>query len=484
VISGIWKKLIWIFWALAVATLPLTSFPLVAKLTGSSSVAPGSILFVIPLALLAFPVLIFQKKALPFQMKPVLAFFLYAFITIALAFFREIPDYKEQSINAAAVEGAATLGLGLLFYLVFASLPDSKKKIDATLRILNWSGLAVILWSILQILITPREKLLFDILDHGQNFFSITQIFEGRMTGFAAEPSWLAHMLNLVYLAYWLAAAINRTSVHRFRIWKFSFEDLLLAGGFVALIGSLSRGGLASFMLVVAFLFVLLNVRFISWLSHKWNLKHKGWIIVLLSLAVIFVYLLLLTAGLFALSKIDPRMEAVFQFNKTEENPLIDYAETLQFGERVIYWQTGWNIFNDHPMLGVGVGFSGFYFPDYLPDAGWGLTETRKLLYHSPSLMNIKNLWSRLLAETGIIGFALFVTSLVVGAFTSAEMARSKTLQRKTFGYMGLFMLIALLFEEFSVDSFALPYLWFTLGLVTAAWRWYLPEIGEKNGSI
>lgn len=483
-VSGIWKKLVWILWVLAVAALPLTSFPLVAILTGSSSVAPGSLLFVIPLALLAFPFVIFRKKALPFQMKPVLAFFLYAFISIALAFFRQIPDYKEQSITAAAIEGAATLGLGLLFYLVFVSLPDSKKKIDATLRILNWSGLAVILWSILQILITPQAKFPFDIIDHAQNFFSITQVFEGRMTGFAAEPSWLAHMLNLVYLAYWLAAAINRTSVHRFRIWKFSFEDLLLVGGIAALIGSLSRGGLASFMLVVAFLFVLLNVCFIGWLSHKWNLKHKGWITALLSLAVILAYLVLLTAGLFALSKIDTRMEAVFQFDKTEENPLINYAETLQFGERVIYWQTGWNIFNDHAMLGVGVGFSGFYFPEYLPDAGWGLTETRRLLYHSPGLMNIKNLWARLLAETGMIGFALFLTSLIVFAFTAAEMARSKSVQRRTLGYMGLFMLIALVFEEFSVDSFALPYLWFTLGLVTAAWRWYIPEIGKKNGSI
>jgi len=78
----------------------------------------------------------------------------------------------------------------------------------------------------------------------------------------------------------------------------------------------------------------------------------------------------------------------------------------------------------------------------------------------------------------------LFLTSLIVFAFTAAEMARSKSVQRRTLGYMGLFMLIALVFEEFSVDSFALPYLWFTLGLVTAAWRWYIPEIGEKNGSI
>jgi hypothetical protein len=34
---------------------------------------------------------------------------------------------------------------------------------------------------------------------------------------------------------------------------------------------------------------------------------------------------------------------------------------------------------------------------------------------------------------------------------------------------MGKLAIIALIFEGFSVDSFALPYLWFGLGLVTAA---------------
>jgi O-antigen ligase len=270
--------------------------------------------------------------------------------------------------------------------------------------------------------------------------------------------------------------------VHHFRIWKFSFEDVLLAGGIVVLIGTLSRGGLASFMLVVAFLFILMNIRFVRWLSRKWNLTHKVWLTALLSLAVILIYLILLTGGLFALSKVDPRMEAVFHFDRAKENPLIDYAETLQFGERIIYWQTGWNIFNDHPIVGVGVGFSGFYFPQYLPDSGWELTETRKLLYHSPGLMNIKNLWARLLAETGVIGFALFVSFLVVTAFTAMDMMRSKFDRRRTAGYMGIFMLIALILEEFSVDSFALPYVWFTLGLVIAAWRWYYPDINVKDG--
>ena len=172
------------------------------------------------------------------------------------------------------------------------------------------------------------------------------------------------------------------------------------------------------------------------------------------------------------MSKIDPRMESVFQFSSTSENPLVKYAENLQFGERVAYWQTGWNLFNDYPLAGVGLNASGAYFPQYMPAYGWQLTETRDLLFRSNNVLNIKNLWSRLLGETGIIGFSLFITLLMVTLVTALDLIRNKNKQSEVIGWMGILMLIALIGEGFSVDSLALPYYWFTLGLVAAAWRW------------
>lgn len=475
-------RLTWILWVLVIAALPFTSVPLVSKIIRSTAVAPGSLLFMIPLAVLAFPMMIKRKQALPFQSKSALYFFLYIFLTIFTAFFREIPDYKDQTITSAAIEGIATSVLGLLFLLVFMSMPNNRQKIDQTMRILNWTGLVLIIWSIITGVVPTDMRSLRHIIGVVQDYTTTTKLFEGRMTGFAAEPSWLAHMLNLVFLAYWLAATINKTSAHKFRVWIFSFENLLLIGGIVVLAGTLSRGGLAAFMLVVAFLFLLLNIRFVRRLSKKWDIKRRMWGTTLLSLGLVIVYLGLLVLGLFVLSKVDPRMENVFQFNTAADNPIIKYADELQFGERILYWQTGWNIFNDHPIFGVGVGFSGFYFPDNFPDSAWGLVETRRLLYQSPNLMNIKNLWFRLLAETGIVGFALFIAFLIVVACTSVELIRSNTKMRRTIGYMGVFTLIAMILEEFSVDSFVLPYIWFTLGLVAATWRWYLPDNGESHG--
>lgn len=476
------SRLTWLLWVMLVIALPVSTMPLVMKLTGSSSVAPASLLFLLPLIGIAIPIVFIDKTSLPFHIKTVLLFFVYAIATVILSFLRPIPDYKNLGLISAAIEGAATLVLGMFFYLVSILVPNSPDRINKTLRLINWSGLVVIVISIVQVYADKALPTLFLFLEQIRPFFSPTRILTDRMLGFASEPSWLAHMLNLVYLAYWLAAAYTRNSAHRQRMWKFTFEDLLLVLGIFTLIGSLSRGGFLAFMLVIGLIFILLNIRLIKWIVRKFTGKRKVILTTGISLGLIIAYIGLLILALWGFSRVDPRMSGVFQFSKDQPNALLEYAEDLQFGERVIYWQTGWNIFNDHPILGVGVGLSGFYFPQYLPDIGWELTETRELLYRYTGLLNIKNLWSRLLAETGIIGFALFLNILVVFGLTSSIMVQKSNGMRKTLGYMGLFMLTALVAEELSVDSFALPYFWFTLGLVTAAWRWYKPISGEKFG--
>ncbi len=480
--SKIWSRITWILWVLLIIALPITTFPLVMKLTRSSSVAPASLLFLLPLIVFVVPGILRNKSPLPFHTKAVLLFFGYAMITILLAFLRPIPDYKEQTLSGAALEGAATLILGLLFYFVSISIPNTPGRINKTLRIVNWTGLAVVAWSILQMAVQPFLPAVFLFFERIQALFSPNRILQDRMLGFAAEPSWLAHMLNLVFLAYWLAATFNGSSVHKWRFRKITFENILLVLGVVVVVGTLSRGGLLAFMLVIFLIFLLLNIKMIKWIVNRFPGRKRVLLTAGVSLVLIFGYLSLLLAGLWGLSKVDPRMETVFEFSKGESNALLEYAENLQFGERVVYWQTGWNIFNDYPVFGVGVGVSGFYFPQYLPDAGWGLAEARRLLYHNTGLLNIKNLWSRLLAETGIIGFALFINFLVIFSITSVEMIRKGNGMRKTLGYMGIFFMVALIAEEFSVDSFALPYLWFSMGLVTAAWRWYTPSDGELNG--
>ncbi len=91
------------------------------------------------------------------------------------------------------------------------------------------------------------------------------------------------------------------------------------------------------------------------------------------------------------------------------------------------------------------------------------------MLYQWTTLPNIKSLWVRLLAETGAVGFALFLCWGYV-LWRSAQFLRA---QRdpllKMVGLAGCFTLIGFLIEGFSLDTFALPYYWLSFGLLTAA---------------
>lgn len=470
--SGIWEKTCSWLWIGLVISLPLSSLPIFAKLIHTSSVAPASGIFVLLLTIIWFPIYIFRGGRFPFQGKPVLIFVLYCVFTILMAFFRQAPFYPGSSTIANSVEALATLGMGFLFYLITASFPNKPGIIRNTIKALNWGGMMMLGWSLMQIVMWLPTHDFPEWMRVLQRFFSTTVLFDKRTTGFASEPSWLAHMLNLVYLPYWLGATLKRYSAHKLRIWFLSLENILLGLGVVVLFLTFSRGGLVSFMLVLGFLFIRLNVHFVKWIIKKRQVKRKTLLAAVTGLIMVGVYIGIGIGGLFALSKIDPRMETVFQFSSTSDKSLVKYIDNLQFGERVAYWQTGWNLFNDYPLTGVGLNFSGAYFPKYLPAYAWQLTETRDLMFRSNNVLNIKNLWSRLLGETGIIGFSLFATILVITLITGISLVRGTDRSNEVIGWMGIFMLIAFIGEGFSVDSLALPYYWFTLALTAAAWRW------------
>jgi O-antigen ligase len=298
-------------------------------------------------------------------------------------------------------------------------------------------------------------------------------LFGIRSVGFASEPSWLAHVLNMLYLPYWLSATITGFSAHKKIFKKISIETIFLVFGAVDLFATYSRAGLASFLIVIAFFFVYFNIRVIKKINQRITSNIKKKLITIgIIIGIIAVYCGAVVGVVFVLSKVDERMKDVFSFVTITQGSFTKYASILQFGERVTYWQAGWRIFNAHPIIGVGLGKAGFYFQQMLPDSAWQLDEVRKLVYHSSELMNIKSMWSRLLAETGIVGFSFFLIFLVTSAVTASQLTGNSNKMKQTIGWMGISVLLAFIMEGFSIDSFVLPYLWFSLGLVAATWRW------------
>jgi hypothetical protein len=90
-------------------------------------------------------------------------------------------------------------------------------------------------------------------------------------------------------------------------------------------------------------------------------------------------------------------------------------------------------------------------------------------MYQQTAVPHIKRRWGRLLAETGITGFALFICWCYILWHSAQVLRGQKDRLMRMIGLAGSFVLIGFIVEGFSLDTFALPYYWFSFGLITAA---------------
>jgi hypothetical protein len=466
--------------ALLALFLPFTSFPPIARLTGSSMVAPLSLLPMVVLVLFWLLPYLLRHGTLPPQSRVLILFLMAVLISCVAAFSLPIPPYKNHIVQHQEIEALMTLAVGMGFYLLLSAWLNSKERLRFFLRWVNLSGVLMLTWSFLQAGIWYKMGIYPAWLLHLQEQLSTSLLlFPGRVTGFAFEPSWLAHQLNMLYLPYWLAATVTGFTAHRYILVKVRLENILLAGGLAVLILSVSRVGWLAFLLMCAYLMLMLNLRFVQWGQKSLLRRFSGsgwreitirrWFVFVSLLGILIFYASLILGAAYGMSQFDPRMANMFDFSTIKEYSFFYYANQLVFAERIVFWQAGWEIFNDYPILGVGLGNAGFFFPEKLSAFSWALTEVRTLIYQWTTLPNIKSLWVRLLAETGIFGFAFFVSWLYVLWKSGHFLLCQKSRLFKMIGMTGMFVLVGLITEGFSVDTFALPYYWVSFGILTAA---------------
>ena len=146
-----------LLWAGAVIVLPITSYPLLVKLTPSSTVAPLTTIFLAVLGLVWFLPRLLGVAAdhrggkLLAESKPLLWFVLAAAAAWGVSFFGEIPAFRERSNLTEGLKAFLTLGVGLVAYFVPAAwLSADRKHLQRTLMWINLAGALVIAWSLVQ----------------------------------------------------------------------------------------------------------------------------------------------------------------------------------------------------------------------------------------------------------------------------------------------------------------------------------------------
>lgn len=484
-----WKWLPLVLWAVALIGLPLTSFPPITNLTGST-VAPFS---AIPLALLGlvwFVPYVLQRGKLPKETVPFIVFTLFVIALAAYAFFEIEGTFRNKPLLGQTVRAFAPLGVGLAFFLITSAWHSTRNGLRRSLQFIYIGGFLLLLWSVAQAVVIFLFNYDYPPFMDAIMTMLVTQstmVGNPRLAGLTWEASWFAHQLNMLYLPLWLAATYQRTSVFP-RIWKISVENIFLVFGMGVFFLSSPRIGGAACMLMLFFLFIKINIALYRWIIRRlaglWGSFGRlqpvkigvGIVLVILFFAVYFGF----SAGVLKIvSEHDWRVglmvksplsqSEIQEISSFNENTLFYLGLRFAFLERTVYWMDGWRIFNDHPILGVGLGNAGYYFISHLPAIGWSSIEVRAIVYQNETMPNIKSMWYRLLAETGIVGFSLFVTWLLVLWSSANKSLRSQDATIKTIALAGQLTLLAFVFEGFSVDTFGLPYLFVMAGLVASA---------------
>jgi hypothetical protein len=251
------------------------------------------------------------------------------------------------------------------------------------------------------------------------------------------------------------------------------------------------RISLVALLLVLSYIFFTINLKlyrkFLKAVLLRWfagrNKKASPYVKSSIRLATGIIYLLILIAVLGSvffvavqrdwrlrlLVEDPPLWEDIIGVLALNDYKLISFGVRFFFLERVVYWLAGLNIFNQFPWFGVGLGNAGFFFPQFVPFAGWSSLEVRDVLFRFVEMPNIKSFWIRLLAETGFVGIAFFGAWVISLWRSAANTNRSQQPILRLVGLFGQLSLLAFVAEGFSIDSFAMPYFWIAAGMISAA---------------
>ena len=488
-IREIFQKAKKILWAAFLVSLPVTNFPYFPAALGGSKVSVRPLL-IYPLLLLVLVILpSVWKRKLPRVWLPFLVFFFLVMISSLLPLFSGVTsEMSELSLSSRLIRTLFTLFLAGAIYFVVSLMPLSEGDLDFTLRWLYVGLVISLIWATLQLIyILDLIPGWFDIMKKMQRHITISRGNTGRLIGLTQEPSWFADQLAALYLPWIYASVLRNRSVFK-RITKWLTVEWVLFGWVgVILVFTLSRSGYltAAAVLFLGFLFFRTKHRdlkdqaqtggFFTRMQNKF-LQLPGFLRVVIPGLILIVAL---GAGIYFASRNNNYISHMWdywlrtstEFQDLGKRTLSGYIRYIGFGPRFVYWETAYNIFRSYPLLGVGLGNYTFYFSDFMParQVGYMPELLRILVPDKPSIITTKNYIARLLAETGIVGTAAYISFLIVLGGQGLYIWLSRDQNQKYWGAGILLGMIAFLMNTFSYDSFAIPNPWIIFGLATAA---------------
>jgi hypothetical protein len=391
---------------------------------------------------------------------PLQAFVLIALAATGIGLLLDPLPLRGQGYVGRVVRAWATLAIGLSFFVAAIWMNRNEEDLRFSLKWLLAGFVMDILWSGVQGLAFYTPLLKKVTVTHWQRLFSMRELVKtNRVSGMAYEPAWLAGQIATVYLPWLFASLLTRVHITRFK-W---LEVILLGFAALLLLATFSRGGLLTAAGALGLTFLLVGR---GELRALWNWFISGFqsgqSLLRLGLIVLFIGALA-GAGLFLSQK-----GYITRLFNTQAESLQEFVIENSAGARAAYTFGALGAYQESAMTGVGLGASGFYIYNHLPD--WALTTVpeiaRQLSPENRLYPNPKNLYVRLLAETGLIGLFVFIAFLfsVLGEALTAW--RSLTAFGRFLGIAGIFSWFAVALYNVTQDSFATPNIWINFGIL------------------
>lgn len=462
-------------WAAFLVALPVTSFPYFpAAVGGEALVRPLSLyplLLLLPLAVL--PRLL--RGRLPLSLQPLALFVLIALASSLLALLSGIEPVLGIAAIERVVRGMVTLLLGCSIYLTTSLLPASLDDLRFTLRCLYCGFILAMLWGSLQMFaLLTGNRTWFEWIARVQMFFSIRPLRPDRISGLTYEPHWFAEQMIVLLLPWVLGAILCGYSVWRLR--RIPIEWLLFTWLAILLPFSYSRSGTVS-LVSICLLGLLL------WGVQHWHLRRPTFLpkaILVLSMVILSLAAIGSKNAFFARIWrywLNPSAElsTAVATASEQDSPLEVYLSYLGLDARIMYAQAAYRAYLEHPWLGIGLGNYAFYVEQYLPDQPIAyVPEVLRMITPERDRLRLvtpKNLYVRLLGESGILGTIAFMTfGLMLFRYSTLSWTSCKP-SAKYWGTTSLLALAAAALSAMTFDSFAFPNMWVVFGIITAASR-------------
>jgi len=479
-------------WAILLLTLPVTSFPYFPDFMGLSTAVVRPLALYPLIVLTAIEVLpsVLRKERLPAAAAPLAAFCMAAAAATVFSFVDPPFPLAGQTPLSRALRAFVTLGIGIAFlYSAWRMSARRDGGVQAARWILIGSTLSM-LWGGLQAVRLSAGWPGYEQMNILHRFFSVRDMHLYRVTGLAYEPSWFAD--HLVVLTIPLLLASLATSQYLFSKGRrgLLITCSLLALSLANLLFTYSRGGIAVCAGIAILLLVFEGFRrrltLRQWfraedVPNRAQIERRRVTALRWSGALIGGTAVLVGIG-YILSRNDYFLVLWSRLGRISN--LRNYLVSIGSGPRLALWQAGLGVFMEHPFVGVGLGQSGFWMWDQLPV--WVFNYRSEIMETFASATmgypNPKNLWIKLLAETGLLGIMVFGIFFVLVILLAFHLYLHGDRHQRFIGLFGILSLTAIMIEGFSLDSFANPTMWISAGMLLGAIR-ALPSGSDVGAS-